>query len=290
MSEIAERLRRWQPTEDDNGLAVVRDLIEATRGGKNSLWRLDVANVPVLVLAAFSCDENGLLTYNGELTLSMMIDGRFEIADTGLSRLEDLADLTGQHDSSQRLFTLLDAITDHLNLILARVLQFSRHHDHERGDPPARMSQPLSSQAHDQVPTTTDTAAQIRRDIAFGNAPTSLLPRIPPAPGFGHNAEELITARERALGRSRGSFWPEVEELNHGWTKAGCPTIGVVSITPGTGGEHNTEFVLSNGLQLLVSQTGIGLSDTRGRHLYFLDAINPEAGHDHLHLTLRPDA
>ncbi|MFD8249752.1 hypothetical protein [Nocardia sp. NPDC059691] len=135
MSAIATRLQRWRSTEDDNGLALVRDLIETASGMENSLWRLDIEkNVPLFVLAAFSCDESGFLTYNGELTLSMVIDGRFEIADTGISTLEDLADLTGQHDGAQRIFTLLDAVTAHLDVVLARALRFAQQYAPDRGD------------------------------------------------------------------------------------------------------------------------------------------------------------
>ncbi|MGY2116647.1 hypothetical protein ACW9HR_22305 [Nocardia gipuzkoensis] len=292
MAKIAQRLQRWQTSDDDNGLALLRAIIEATPSGHNSLWRLDVEDVDLVVLAAFSCDENGSLTYNGELTLTMLIDGRFEISDTGLGALGDLADLTAQPDGQQRLFTLLDAITAHLNAILTQVLRFSRKEAQPRGILATRLPQPTPTlPAGVHLPTIAEIAAQIRRDIAFGgDTATASPPRIPPAAGFGANAEQLITARERTLGHSRGRFRLEVDELNRGWMKAGCPAIGVMSITPGAGSERDTEIVLSNGLRLLVNQTGVLLSDSCGRHLYFLDAINPEDGHDHLDLQLRPGA
>ncbi|WP_433206790.1 hypothetical protein ACQP1G_20700 [Nocardia sp. CA-107356] len=287
-ADIAERLAQWQPTEDDNGLRLVRDLVHTAPGG-DALWRLDIDNTDLVVSAAFSCDEDGLLTYNGELTLSMMIDARFEIADTGLAALEDLTDFTEQQDGQQRLFHLLDAITAHLNTVLSQVLRFSQ----PEANPRSEVATPQPPSPGNPVPTFAEIAAQMRRDIAFVDLAgfpdsNSASPQLPLGVRSRASAEQLITLREKALGRGRDTFRQELDDLIGGWINAGCPAIAVESITPAGGAEHDTEIILSNGLRLLVNETGVQIADTRGRRLHFHEAIDTDGSHEHLDLEIRP--
>ncbi|WP_433678753.1 hypothetical protein [Nocardia sp. CA-119907] len=289
-ADIAERLDQWQPTEDDNGLRLVRDLVHTAPGG-DALWRLDIDNTDLVVLAAFSCDEDGFVTYNGELTLSMMIDARFEIADTGLTALEDLTNFTEQQDGQQRLFHLLDAITAHLNTVLSRVLRFSQRDANPRRQVATPLPQPPSP-GH-SVATVAEIAAQMLRDIAFvylAGFPdsNSASPQLPLGVRSGPSAEQLITLREQALGRGRDTLRQELDDLMGGWINAGCPAIAVESITPARGAEHDTEIVLSNGLRFLVNETGVQVADTRGRRLHFLEVIDTDDSHEHLDLEIRP--
>lgn len=284
MADIAERLDRWQPTDDDNGLSLVRDLVHTAPGG-DALWRMDIDNTDPVVPAAFSCDEDGFLTNNGELTLSMMIDARFEIANTGITALEDLTNFTEQQDRQQRLFHLLDAITAHLNTVLSQVLAFSQ----PEANPRSEVANPQLPSPGNPVPTVADVAAQIRRDIAFeylAGFPdsNSASPQLPLGGRSRPSAEQLITLREQALGRFRQGL----DDLMDGWINAGGPAIAVESITPAGGTEHHTEIILSNGLRLLVNETDVQVADTRGRRLHFLETIDTDDSHDHLDLEIRP--
>ncbi|MBF6341282.1 hypothetical protein IU450_36185 [Nocardia abscessus] len=146
MAEIAQRLEQWQPTDNHNGLVFVRDLIDAA---PCDLWRLDIEDVALVVFAAFSCDEDGFLIHNGELTLSMMVDDLFQVSDPGLTSIHDLTDLTELQDGRQRLFALVDAITDRLNAVLTLLMRFSRRRAHPRADETAPSP---SLSAGDQAP------------------------------------------------------------------------------------------------------------------------------------------
>ncbi|MEV0297111.1 hypothetical protein [Nocardia sp. NPDC050710] len=292
-AEIAERLAAWQPSDDATdsaGLAILYHLIEAV--GEFLLWRVDLDDVAVVVLAQFSCDSDGRLIYDGELTLSMMINSGFEVADTGIRSLAELTDFTADQDRAQRVLALLDAVTVRLEVVLADAMRFSRALTAHQRRAALRTPVPRPVAADGHVPTVEEIAAQIRREIAYGSgaassAATATSAAMTGAVPVSPSAEQLITAREQALGRGRDSFLPQVHERNRGWRNEGCPAVVIESITPGGGGTHDTEVLLSNGLRLLAHEAGVLVADTAGRYLHFLDSVSPGADHDHLDLGLR---
>lgn len=293
IAEIADGLSCWRPGDDHTGLALVYDLIQALPSGGFPLWWVDVAGIEVVVLAHFCADAEGAFVHNGELTLSIMINGAVEIAGTGISDLGELTEFTAEQDGPTRVLGVLDAVTDHLNAALTQALRFTpaltAHQRRSALPPPVARPQPTE----DDVPSIDQIAAQSRREIScafpLGTAgPLVVDPRMPPWIRRGASAEELMAARAEALQRDLTSIRLEVLARTRGWFDAGCPSIRIVSLTPGAGSEFDTEIVLSNGLRLLASPTGVLLSDTRGRLLYFLDLFNREEGQEILDLELSP--